>query len=259
MISEQSRMNKSVAFTPQMRMVDLIQADYHLLPIIGHFEIEYGFGNKTVQEVCESQKINLSFFLEIMNLFHDSQYLSSSELLDFNMTTIISYLVNSHHSYTRLRVPQIVQYIEQMEEQLEDSGAANIQLIRILFEKYREGFTEHLKSEEQIIFPYAMALETAAETGVFEDELLVAIASDPIMTFEIKHINIESSLSDLQNLIIRHLPPVLSRDLCQQLLSELYNLVTDLEKHMYVEEQILVSKIKCFEQLILEKSGRKTK
>ena len=45
-------------------MAEVIHLDYRLIPVIGHFGIEYGFGNKTVAEVCIENNINVWFFLK---------------------------------------------------------------------------------------------------------------------------------------------------------------------------------------------------
>lgn len=256
MVSEYDLVNKSVPFTPKMRMADLIHADYHLIPIIGHFDIEYGFGNKTVKEVCDANGINVWFFLEIINSFHNPKYFPSEELQNFNTSLIIDYLSSTHRFYLGVKIPEIEEYIAEMERQLTKEGSRNVKLLHGFFANYKEELEKHLQSEEGMIFPYVMALEAAMDSGECEDELLEAIKTDPIMKFERTHNNLESNLSDLKNLIIRHLPPLICRELCQKLLTELYTLEEDLEKHTRLEEKVLVPKVKHLEQLILDRSGR---
>lgn len=256
MVSEYDLENKSMPFTPKMRMADLIHADYHLIPIIGHFDIEYGFGNKTVKEVCDANGINVWFFLEIINSFHNSQYFPSEELQNFNTSLIIQYLSNTHRFYLGEKIPEIEEYINEMEHLLTKEGSRNVKLLSGFFKNYKEELEHHLQSEEGMVFPYVMALEAAVENGTYEEELFEAIATDPIMKFERNHNNLESNLSDLKNLIIRHLPPLICRELCQKLLTELYSLEEDLERHTRIEEKVLVPKVKHLEQLILERSGR---
>ena len=259
MVSEHDLINKSVPFTPKMRMADLIHADYRLIPVIGHFDIEYGFGNKTVREVCEANGINEWFFLEIINSFHHSEYFPREELQNFNTSLIIEYLSNTHRFYLGQKLPEIEEYINEMERQLTKEGSRNVKLLHGFFQNYKEELEHHLQTEEGEVFPYVMALETAVENGSYEEELFDAIDTDPIMKFERHHNNLESNLSDLKNLIIRHLPPLVCRELCQKLLTELFTLEADLEKHTRIEEKVLVPKVKHLEQLILDRSGRTKK
>lgn len=259
MVSGHDLINKNMPFTPTMRMADLIHTDYHLIPIIGHFDIDYGFGNKTVKEVCDANGINVWFFLEIINSFHNSQYFPSEELQNFNTSLIIQYLSNTHRFYLGVKIPEIEEYIAEMERQLTKEGSRNVKLLHGFFTNYKEELEHHFQSEEDMVFPYVMALEAAADNGDLEEELFAAIETDPVIKFERNHSNLESNLSDLKNLIIRHLPPLVCREVCQKLLTELYSLEEDLERHTHIEEKVLVPKVRHLEQLILERSGRKTK
>jgi regulator of cell morphogenesis and NO signaling len=64
-------MNKNLPFTTKTKMADVIHLDYKLIPIIGCFGIEYGFGNKTVVEVCRDNDINVwSFNISLMQNHH---------------------------------------------------------------------------------------------------------------------------------------------------------------------------------------------
>jgi regulator of cell morphogenesis and NO signaling len=40
--------------TKDMKMADIIHHAYQLLPVITRFDIQLGFGDKTVHEVCEN-------------------------------------------------------------------------------------------------------------------------------------------------------------------------------------------------------------
>ena len=55
-------MNKKFPITASTRMADVIHLDFQLIPVVGRFGIEFGFGNKTVEEVCNDNNINVYFF-----------------------------------------------------------------------------------------------------------------------------------------------------------------------------------------------------
>ncbi|MBN1951178.1 MAG: LuxR family transcriptional regulator, partial [Bacteroidales bacterium] len=61
-------------FTASMKMAELIHQNYLLLPILNRFDIQLGFKDRTIREVCESEGINTDFFLVIVNSFHDHEY-----------------------------------------------------------------------------------------------------------------------------------------------------------------------------------------
>ena len=55
-------------------MADVIHMNYFTLSVLNRFGIELGFGDKTVQEVCEDNHVDLDFFLEITNTFVDNGF-----------------------------------------------------------------------------------------------------------------------------------------------------------------------------------------
>lgn len=78
---------------------------------------------------------------------------------------------------------------------------------------------------------------------------------EPIETYESTHDDVEVKLSDLKNLLIRHLPSLFCKELCQKLLTELFRLENDLKIHSFMEDKVLVPKVKCLELKFLEKGG----
>ena len=49
------------------KMIDLISDNYSMLQGLGAFGIRLGFGDKTVAEVCDEQKVDSYTFLAVVN------------------------------------------------------------------------------------------------------------------------------------------------------------------------------------------------
>ena len=82
-----------------MLMADVIHLNYLLLQVITRFDIHLGFGNQTVEEVCRENKVNVEFFLEIVNSYHDAEYFPDEELQHFKLELIVNYLKKTHNYY----------------------------------------------------------------------------------------------------------------------------------------------------------------
>ena len=82
--------------SPHTKMADVIHKDYLLLPVINRFGIQLGFGDKTVEQVCSDYKINLSFFLDIINTYHDEYYFPMEKMQLYPVDMIIDYLLKTH-------------------------------------------------------------------------------------------------------------------------------------------------------------------
>ncbi|MBN2166924.1 MAG: hemerythrin domain-containing protein [Marinilabiliaceae bacterium] len=249
-------MNINLPFTTKTKMADVIHLDYRLIPIIGRFGINYGFGNKTVLEVCHNHSINVWFFLEIINSYHNSDYFPQEQLQNFKAQLIIDYLKRTHKYYLESKVPEIEGYISEMEKRVAPENIKNIKLLSDFFKEYKNELVKHFSREDDIIFPYIIELEKSLEVDKCSVDLLTKIRKEPISKYERTHDDVEIKLSDLKNLIMRHLPPVLCKELCQKLLMELFRLEADLENHSRIEDKVLVPKVKHLEQILVELSEK---
>ena len=211
-----------------------------------------GFGNKNVMDVCASIGIDVDFFLEIINSYHNNDYFPKDHLQDFSSELIIQYLSNTHHFYLDIKVKEIEEIIEQLSEQVFEGNVKNMELLKSFFKEYKIELEKHFEKEEKEVFPYVKALEEACQTNYISQELLSKIKCEPIEKYERHHGDVEEKITDLKNLIMKFLPPVNRQDLCQNLLTELFRMENDLQDHSRIEERVLVPKVKLLEQKVLQ-------
>lgn len=245
---------KHLPIYANMKLADAIHLDYLLLPIIGRFGIELGFGNKTIKEVCNEKSINLSFFLEILNSYHNKDYFASKELQNYPSTLVVDYLINTHNYYIDIKVPELEQMLHLFLENSSDKNKTNNTLITNFFEEYKNELVNHLKQEEHTLFPYTFELEEANKSKLVSAAQIEKINQKFIEKEHDDHNDLEEKLFDLKNLIIKFLPPVRRKDLLEKLLIELFRLEEDLEDHSRIEEQVLVPKIIELEKKIIAQS-----
>ncbi|MCT4588300.1 MAG: hemerythrin domain-containing protein [Carboxylicivirga sp.] len=256
-MTQQYKMNNNLPFTPKIKMADVIHLDYRLIPIIGRFGIEYGFSNKSVEEVCNDYGINTCFFLEIINSYHNQDYFLQKELQNFSASLIVDYLANTHAYYLNVKVPEIEGYIKKIKDEVSIENLKNIELLSNFFSEYKIELENHLNREDSIIFPYISYLEKVVSKNTIDNEVVEKIKAESIEQYARNHENMELKLSDLKNLIMRHLPPVVCKEVCQKLLTELFRLEADLEDHSRIEDKVLVPKVILLEQQILEANDAK--
>ncbi len=245
--------NSNQPFKIKTKLADIIQTNYRLIPVIGRFGIKFGFGNGTVQEVCETYEVNPYFFLEIINSYHNHQYFPKHELQDFDTREIIRYLSKTHDYYRDVKLPEIQAYIDQMLEKAEPGNLKNIQLIDDFFKAYAEELRKHLLLEDEEVFPYVVKLKEAIAKKEYPESLIQHIQQSSIEEYERDHSDVEEKLGDLTNLIIKFLPPVLCENLIQQLLIELFRLEDDIHNHSRIEDTVLVPKVKLLEEIVLHR------
>lgn len=225
-----------------MKMADVIHLDYMLLPIINRFGIQLGFGNKTVAEICKKKKVNPDFFTEILNAFHDPEYFPKDHLQTFKIDLILDYLIKTHEYYMSFEVPKIEKLINDLINACKIKKESLL-LLKDFFRDYKDELTTHINREDDVIYPYIRQLEKFILVGEASDDLKKRIKKYSIEEFANEHDNVEEKLFDLKNIIIKYLPPPKDSNLCNLILSSLFELEKDLNDHARIEDKILIPKV----------------
>lgn len=226
------------------KLAKLIHANQFLLPVINRFGIRLGFKEKTVSEVCKEQQVNENFFLTIVNTYIDEDYFPEAELLSFSPKLIIEYLRKTHAYYFGYLFPEVERRLDRMLSGCEGS-CEDLQLIKQFYNKYKEELSKHIQEEEEIVFPYIIALIEAIDQ---QEQLPVAFAKYSMKSFEQEHNNVDQKIFDLKNIIIKYLEPTYNDDDCNAFLYAIFQFERDLLDHARIEDKILVNKVMQFEK-----------
>lgn len=237
--------------TRNIKMADVIHLNYFTLTVLNRFGIELGFGDKSVEDVCKMYHVDADFFLEIVNTFVDKDYFPKKHLQTFPVKLITNYLQKTHDDYHQNKVPEIEFLIEQMVNSCY-TQKDKIVLLKKFFNDYKQELLNHTKREEEVVFPYTLAIEKAYLSDKPDQSVLKLMETYSIDVFQNEHDNIEEKLFDLKNIIIKYLPQPKNSKLCNKLLFELFNLEQDLNDHSRIEEKVLVPKIRQMEKIITQ-------
>jgi len=239
-----------------MKMAEVIHLNYQLLPILSRFGLHLGFGEKTIEQLCSEHDIDMNFFLVILNAYHDKKFFPHRHLKGFPLSLIISYLRKSHEYFLTVKIPRIDRLLEKLSPGGDEATTGSLQLIHRFFDEYCQELSEHIRREEEKVYPYAFMVEEAFFSGNPRPGVLEVIREYSIDDYESEHDNVEDKLNDLQNIILKYLPPTLDLNLCHALLNEMFRLESDLNDHARIEDKVLVPKVKLMEKVLLEKERR---
>ncbi len=230
-------------FNENQILADIISENHLLFPVIKRLGVNLGFQNSTIKKVCNQNKIEIEFFIEIINVFNNEHYFPQEKLQQFSTKTIIDYLIKTHEFYRNYYISEINKLIKQLlsNENIESK------VICKFYNNYQNELIEHLKFEETIVFPYIIELSDTSVKKLFVKKKINYSIND----FEKEHSNIDNKISDLRNFIIRYLSESYDFNTCNSLLSFLILFEKDLQNHTRIEEKILFPKAK-----VLEKSAK---
>jgi len=232
----------------EMRLAEIIHHDYTLLPVINRFNMHLGVGDKTIAVMCDEKDVNVDFFLTIINTFHDIQYFPAQHLKQFPAGMLVNYLKQTHLYYLEQGLPAIEVQIENMEKNCAVKGDT-LTLLLDFFKEYSRELTHHIVREEEVVYPYIIALEKTIESGRVTGDFNRKLKNYTITNYKQEHENVEEKLFDLKNLIIKYLPETRNDAYCHSVLRELFGLEHDLNNHSRIENLILLPKVEEMEQL----------
>jgi len=195
-------------FTKDDKMVQLVQANYNLLPVIHRFGIRLGFGNKNVEELCRQYNVNTDFFLAIVNTYHNKNFFPKDRLLEFSPLLIVDYLKKTHAYYVEYSLPRIEKLIHRLLESTPEQNS-EMKMIEQFYLAYKKKLVEHFDEEEQDVFPLVEKL--VLHPGEVENKTFDS-------NFEKDHERVDFELDDLKNLILKYLVPEYDELVCNRLM-----------------------------------------
>ncbi len=212
-----------------MKMAGLIMENPRLLLLLEHFNVDFTVGDKTIARLCDDYAIPERLFLVVANLYNGFTPRYDEKLSRTDIPAIISFLRNSHHYYKSDKYPEIISYVKSL---LRHSENEEVRLIEQFFNDYFQEVVEHLDYEENVAFPYFARLigkSPGTDGPGFS-------AND----YREHHSDIETKLTDLKNLLLKHIRIDGNLPLRRRMLLGLLELEFDLYTHALIEEKILI-------------------
>jgi regulator of cell morphogenesis and NO signaling len=225
-------------FTAEDKMTSVIRSNYEILPVLNRFGIRLGIGDVTIAEVCDEKKININFFLLIINTFNNEEYFTVEIPHSVSPDLVIGYLRKTHLYYLNYIVPRLEQVLEKMVSGA-PSGSPDLKVIDSFYKKYKKELLLHIGDEEENTFPYVLGLLSGSvKPGEGYN----------IKVFEREHSDLDTKLRDLRNLIIKYLRPEYDDNDCNEFLISLFRFEKDLKDHARIEDKILVPMVHKIEK-----------
>lgn len=214
------------------KMIALIKDDYNLLQALGSFGINLGFGDKTVQETCELNRVDTYTFLAVVN-FIINGYANYEGDEQIDVRTLLHYLDASHAYFLGYQLPSVRR---QLAETFNESDSLG-HLIMRLYDGYAREIQRHMTYEEKTLFPYVNALLEGRTMNDYNVE-----------TFSKHHESADKTLRELKLMMIKYLPSDAHSN--NKLTATLYNIYNNeqwLKLHAEVEDKIFVPAVRRLE------------
>lgn len=226
-------MNKTPSFSENTKLYELIADNPKLLQLLPRFSIQLGFGDRSVAEVCQQNQVSARLFLQVCRLHFDPDTSAQmAEPNDTDLDSLLSYLSASHRDYLDERFPHIEEHLGRI---IKAAGPKYGNMLDHFYNEYKREMVKHFKYEDEVVFPYIAALRKGEKTDYNIDQ------------FRHNHSNIEDTLEDMTNILIKYLPGDIlpSERVC--IATDIVELSADLIAHSRIEEHILIPFVESLE------------
>ncbi|MDE6309284.1 MAG: hemerythrin domain-containing protein [Muribaculaceae bacterium] len=216
-------MNHYIRFSPSDSMVDLVNYDFNIIPLLSRFSLPLGYKQNTIGDVCQQAGIDVNAFLLIIHYVLGGV---NDENLRKNVkaSDIVKFLANSHEYFLSYKFPHIRQNLLLA---LDDNQSMINPSIIEFFDEFVAKVKRHFRYEERHLFPYIIALEKGEPTTYDID------------TFVKQHDDVSTPLSELKNIILRYYATSVPNKM-YDVLVDIYNCEADIQSHADIEDDILV-------------------
>ena len=196
--------------------------------------------NRRLEDLIDREKIEADFFAKLIQAYIDPSYVWEENFEEFSVPVLIDYLQRSHVYYLNSRLPKIGQYIYLLSTNY-PKGHPLIKIMSDFFTPYCAHLAEHIREEENNLFPYALDLYANVQSGTKQPSILMSAYS--VLDFADHHDDTEDVLRKFRKVLMAYEPCAMTETPYRILSNLLRHFEQDLEIHALIEDKVLVPKL----------------
>ena len=238
-------MSRKHLYIPTDKMSDIICDNYSLLQVMSRFDLPLGFGDHSVEEVCQSHQVDCTTFLAVANFINKGHSRPHTLTDGISVRSLMIYLKNAHHYFLDFQLPVIRRKLLEAIDCSMDNEITF--LILKFFDGYVQEVRKHMNYEDQYVFVYVEKLLDGQMSDDFDINLFVR-----------HHDHIDEKLTELKNSIIKYYPANRNAHLMNAVLFDIFNCEKDLASHNMVEDHLFVPAVLQLEEEVKNRQQEET-
>jgi regulator of cell morphogenesis and NO signaling len=192
-------------------------------------------GKRPLIEACEEKHVPVEKILADLYEAIKSEE-NAGDFNNMSLTELAEYIVRVHHTYVKLNLPQIFNYILRVASKHGDNFPY-MKEVYLLFAELKEEFEQHMVKEEKILFPRIKLLELNAAENTNASYL-----QGPIDLMEEDHDRAGMIMQKIRELTNNYTAPEQACTTFRLTLDSLKAFEEDLHQHVHLENNILFPK-----------------
>lgn len=217
------------------KVSDLVRENPKYASLFERFGINYCCGGQVIlQEACEKKGLNPDEVIQEIEEINASDAQPEKNWAKASMQELIQHILDTHHKYTIAEIPRIKQLSEKAAKSHGDIYPELLE-IKDIVNRLCDDLSQHLKKEEEILFPALIELEKTKQTTKGK-------LDSPIAVMRNEHEEVGKLLEQLQEASHNYEPP---KGVCNTqlvLYDSLKAFAHDAHQHISKENNFLFAK-----------------
>ena len=226
---------EALAYSPQ----EIRNIDRKIDGLLNRYAIPFE-SDRLLGDLIDREKIEANFFAKLVRAYIDPSYVWEENFEEFSVPVLIDYLQRSHRYYLEDRLPNIGQYIFLLSTNY-PKGHPLIKAMSDFFTPYCAHLSQHIREEENNLFPYALDLYANVQVGARQPSILMSAYS--VLDFADHHDDTEDVLRKFRKVLMAFEPCPMTETPYRILSNLLRHFEQDLEIHALIEDKVLVPKL----------------
>lgn len=132
---------------------EIVAIDYRAAEVFKEAGIDFCCGGKkSIDETCAEKGIDKDELIRKLQVLESTPNTSTHNFMEWEPGFLCDYIVNTHHKYVLKTLPDLVNYTEKIAS-VHGKGHPELEEVAILFSKINKELLQHLKNEEEVLFP----------------------------------------------------------------------------------------------------------
>lgn len=236
---------------------EIISSQPTAAAILQRFDIDVcAHANDSLREACADQQLSVEQVLEKLEDGAANEA-GGAEIDPANLTPsrLIQHIVRVHHQNVRQELPRLVELARIVAER-HGNRAPELKRIQVLTEELRTELVEHIRKEEQVLFPYIAQLNDSPLTAFHPPQACFSRVGQPVFIMAQEHERAKQLVTELRELAYDFKPPVWACSTFVAFFSGLRLFAARLDQHICLENDVLFPRAIKLESELMGEGAR---
>lgn len=219
---------------------EIVTAEPSAAAVFERFEIDLcSQADAQLERVCATLQLSVDQVLEKLSDAESQAHGAlAPDVGSYSMTRLIQHIVRTHHQTVRQELPRFAELSRRIAGK-HGEKAPQYKAVATLIEQLRDEMFAHLEKEEQVLFPYIVRLEEAAEDRSAAPYACFRSVAQPISVMVQEHDSADEILGQIRQLTNGFAPPQWACARNTAFHASLAAFDSDLRQHVHLENDLL--------------------